>query len=103
MHYLIIANNDMDLRGKENKVKEDSSDKNVKFSENDDYLKNCPNGVNQDEIPICSRLQYPCIVCNRSIQCIYGESDNYTCYVKAKVLCNVSKFNKPTVKIIINL
>lgn len=80
----------MVLNGKENKVKEDSNDKSFKFSDNDDYLMDCPNSADQDESVECSQLQYPCIACTRSINCTYGAQDNYVCDVKPKVVCDVS-------------
>lgn len=79
----------MDNNSKENKVKDDANNKDVNFSDNEDYLQSCPtNEVSMEE---CSSLHYPCISCDRSIDCRYGGHDDYTCTVRPKVVCNVSK------------
>ncbi|XP_049877045.1 TM2 domain-containing protein almondex [Pectinophora gossypiella] len=87
-----MANNNMDII-KEKKSTKESNDKVSNRGEVEDYLKSCP-FLEQDSIE-CSSLQYPCIVCNRSIDCRYGGFYNYTCVVKPKVACNGSKtFNR---------
>ncbi|KAL0820299.1 hypothetical protein ABMA28_006209 [Loxostege sticticalis] len=92
IHITDMANNN--IPNKENKVKDDSNDKMLSFSENEDYLKSCPS-VDQKNVSLCSTLQYPCISCNRSIDCRYGGFYDYKCVVKPKVVCNGSKtFNR---------
>lgn len=77
----------MDLQNKESKLKDDSNDRSVSFSENEEYLKSCP----QDQEHECSTLNYPCITCDDlSLDCRYGGIYNYSCTVKPKVACNVS-------------
>lgn len=78
----------MDVPSKEGKTK-DSNEKGVNFSDNDDYTKTCPIVVNEDSFD-CISLNYPCITCERSIDCQYGGLYNYTCKVKPNVVCNVS-------------
>lgn len=77
----------MDIQSKENKIKDDMSDKGVTFSDNEEYLKSC----SSVDVVECNTLQYPCIDCERSIDCRYGAFYNYTCTVKPKINCNVSK------------
>lgn len=89
IYLYLTANNN--IPNKENKVKDDSNDKMLSFSENEDYLKSCPS-VDQKNVSLCSTLQYPCISCNRSIDCRYGGFYDYKCVVKPKVVCNVSIF-----------
>lgn len=86
-----IANNDMDIQNKQIKLKEDISNKMVNFNGNEDYLKSCP--IEQDSVSDCSVLNYPCISCDRSIDCVYGGEYNYTCVTKPKIVCNVSICN----------
>ncbi|XP_037873591.1 TM2 domain-containing protein almondex [Bombyx mori] len=94
IHVTDMANNNMDFHSKENKIKGDSNDKGVSFSENEEYIKSCPS-VDQENMTECSSLLYPCITCNRSIDCRYGGFYNYTCTVKPKVVCQGLKtFNK---------
>lgn len=83
----------MDVQSKESKMKDDSNDKGVNFSDNEEYLKSC-HFADQDAAE-CSSLQYPCITCDRSIDCRYGGFYNYSCTVKPKIVCNVSiqRFN----------
>ncbi|XP_068620130.1 TM2 domain-containing protein almondex [Battus philenor] len=96
IHVTDMANNNMDIQKKEGKLKEDSTDKNFNFNGNDDYLKSCP--VVDREVPECVSLNYPCITCERSIDCLYGSLYNYTCFVKPKIVCNGSKtFNRSAV------
>lgn len=78
----------MDIQSKESKLKEEAGDKGVNFSTNDDYLKDCP--LIDQEVPDCTSLNYPCITCDRSVDCLYGGLYNYTCFVKPKIVCNVS-------------
>ncbi|KAM3957181.1 TM2 domain-containing protein 3 almondex [Aphomia sociella] len=95
IHITDMANNNMDIQSKEKKIKEDVTDKGVSFSEiEEEYLKSCPNS-DTGNISSCSTLLYPCISCDRSIDCRYGGFYNYNCTVKPKVLCSGSKtFNK---------
>lgn len=79
----------MDTANKDNKIKEESNNKILNFSENDDYLKTCPTS-DQPTILECSTLHHPCIICERDIDCIYGALDNYTCTVRPKIVCNVN-------------
>lgn len=79
----------MDIQTKDSKMKEDTVDKDVSIGDNEDYLKSCINLQNEN-VSECSSLQYPCISCERSVNCIYGGFYNYTCKVKQKVLCSVS-------------
>lgn len=72
---------------KEKKSSKESNDKSGARGDTDDYLKSCPN--EQDNIQ-CTALEYPCMLCNRTIDCIYGGLSNFSCEVKAKVHCNVS-------------
>ncbi|KOB76174.1 TM2 domain-containing protein almondex [Operophtera brumata] len=88
------TNNNMDVPRKEGKTKEDSNEKDVSFSENDDYSKTCPIVGNEDSLD-CISLNYPCITCERSIDCRYGSLYNYTCKVKPNVGCKGTKaFNR---------
>lgn len=77
----------MDIQSKQSKTKDDTNNKIVNFNSNEDYLQNCP--VEQENVSDCSVLNYPCINCNRDIDCIYGGFYNYTCVVKPKIICNV--------------
>lgn len=79
----------MDVQSKERKPKDDTNDKGVSFSENEEYLKNCPS-VDQENVAECTTLNYPCITCALSADCRYGGMDNYSCTVKPRVVCNVS-------------
>ncbi|CAB3231750.1 unnamed protein product [Arctia plantaginis] len=88
-----MANNNMDIQSKENKIKDDMTDKGVNFSDNEEYLKSC-SSMDKDVVE-CNTLQYPCIDCERSIDCRYGAFYNYTCTVKPKINCNGPiKFNR---------
>lgn len=90
MRFFITANNIKDLQGKESKPKDDSNDRAVSFSENEEYLESCPS-VDQENTADCANLNYPCITCSfPSADCRYGVMDNYSCSVKARVVCNVS-------------
>ncbi|CAK1552954.1 unnamed protein product [Leptosia nina] len=92
IHVTDMANNDMDIQSKQSKSKDENASKLVNFSGSDDYLKNCPTEENELN---CSELNYPCVTCDRSIDCIYGAVENYTCYVKTKVICKGARtFNK---------
>ncbi|XP_047503868.1 TM2 domain-containing protein almondex isoform X1 [Pieris napi] len=91
---ILAANNEMDIQSKQSKTKEENGSKLVNFNGNDDYLKNCPSADEENEIN-CYELNYPCLACDRSIDCVYGALFNYTCYVKAKVTCKGTRsFNK---------
>ncbi|KAI8419953.1 hypothetical protein MSG28_008569, partial [Choristoneura fumiferana] len=76
-------NNNMEppFPSKENKLK-DTNDKGLSFSANEEYVKSCPT-TDQE----CSTLQYPCIECDRSIDCRYGGMYNYSCNVKPFISC----------------
>lgn len=90
-----MANNNMDENGKEAKIKDNVSSKPVSFSENEDYLRTCPSSDNLIELEECTELYYPCVICERSLDCRYGAVDNYTCNVRPKVKCNGLKiFNR---------
>lgn len=76
----------MDVQSEKKSNKEVGSK--ISHSEYEDYLKSCQ--FMDHETVDCSNLQYPCISCNRSIDCNYGGYYNYSCVVKPNVLCNVS-------------
>ncbi|XP_026321058.1 TM2 domain-containing protein almondex [Hyposmocoma kahamanoa] len=94
IHITDMANNNMDIP-KEKKSSKESNDKSSVRGDTEDYLKSCPS--EQDNIQ-CTVLEYPCIFCNRTIDCIYGGFSNYSCEVKAKVHCNGSRtFNRTAI------
>ncbi|VVC88979.1 TM2 domain-containing protein almondex [Leptidea sinapis] len=98
IHVTDMANNEMDLTSKQIKSKDDSNGKIVNFSSSDDYLKSCPVVEKENEMMNCTDLNYPCINCDRSIDCVYGAVYNYTCYVKPKVVCNgIKNFNRSSI------
>ncbi|CAG9123545.1 unnamed protein product [Plutella xylostella] len=84
----MASNNNMDTPSKE-KSKE-SSHKNVNNNNKVEDLKNCPSAT-AGNIPECNTLHYPCVSCNRTFDCRYGATDNYSCYVSPKVVCNGAK------------
>lgn len=50
----------------------------------EDIVSFCPSNID------CEKLTFPCIKCNLTNQCTYGEHLNVTCTVHTQVHCNVS-------------